>query len=120
MRVGNGFQPGAFQYNAFQMPDRVSGSGGLSTFWLAMFFQARRRQLEENQRKIKEQERKRRKEQEETETVSEPEMVMLRFLAVNPPVDLTAISKRMRANDDARALESFVKFLEAVALEEID
>lgn len=101
------------------MPDRVTGSGGLSAFWLAMFFQARRRQLAENKRK-RDKEKKER-EQEEEIYAKAPELVTLRFLAtMAPPAHVTAITKRLRANDDARALSDFIKFMESVALEEID
>ncbi len=118
-RTLNGFQPNAFQSDAFQQPDAVaSGTGDHSFFWRAMLLRA-----------LRTAQAKRKREEEKAVAATAPSRVALRFVATQAPKTtpdvqkvVAALAEQMRADATSKAdLDAFVKFMEAiVAYEEID
>ena len=109
-RTLNGFQPSAFQNDAFQMADRVAGSGGARIpFWHSML----RTAIAEAKRRKREQEQG--QEVEHIVALDHPQTIPLRFAAVYAPPRTVAVEKLRAARDPAADLAAFTKFMEALA-----
>ncbi len=115
MRLGRGFQPGAFQSNAFQMPDRGGGGGSRSSsgFWQAML-------LAEDEQERRNKKRKRElieaaRIANQAAPVMQPARVALRFVTVEPRIDLSALVKRLPVVSYAQEEAEFLAFMQVIA-----